>query len=300
MDSTTITSSSFTLTGPSGAVAATVAYDSTSNKATLTPSAALAANTTYTAKLDTTVAASDGTPLPAPYTWSFTTAVCPCRLFSATSAPLNQDLSVQDGRNGSGPWSLELGVKVQVDQPMALTAIRYYREPGETGLHTGKIWSAAGTLIGQVDFATENGTGWESQALPTPLTLQPNTTYIISVNQNVFYGSTPGGLQTQIFGGPLSSVADGQNGVYGSAAGTFPNQSFGSSNYFVDADVMPIGATPPLSVIGASPKGGATGVSAGTTVTATFSRAMNASTITSSNFTLTPSGGAPLAAAVTY
>src|SRR5204862_328581 len=57
MDATTITSSSFTLTGPSGAVAATVGYSGTT--ATLTPNAALANNTSYTASLSTTVKASD-------------------------------------------------------------------------------------------------------------------------------------------------------------------------------------------------------------------------------------------------
>jgi hypothetical protein len=32
-------------------------------------------------------------------------------------------------------------------------------------------------------------------------------------------------------------VADGHNGVYGDAAGAFPNQDWGNSNYFVDAVV---------------------------------------------------------------
>jgi hypothetical protein len=75
MDATTITSSSFTLK-PSGgaAVAATVTYNSGTNTATLTPSAALANSTTYTATLATTIKASDGQALAAPVTWSFTTA----------------------------------------------------------------------------------------------------------------------------------------------------------------------------------------------------------------------------------
>src|ERR671932_11575 len=73
MDGSTITTSSFTLTGPSGAVAATVSYDATAQKATLAPNAALANNTTYTAKLDTTVKASDGVALASAVTWSFTT-----------------------------------------------------------------------------------------------------------------------------------------------------------------------------------------------------------------------------------
>jgi len=76
MNAATITSSSFTLvpTGGGGPVAATVTYDSASNTATLTPTAPLTASTTYTATIDTTVKASDGTPLASPFTWSFTTA----------------------------------------------------------------------------------------------------------------------------------------------------------------------------------------------------------------------------------
>src|SRR5438132_1446681 len=56
MDASTITSSSFTLTPAGGSpVAASVALSG--NTATLTPSAVLANNTIYTAKLDTTVKA---------------------------------------------------------------------------------------------------------------------------------------------------------------------------------------------------------------------------------------------------
>src|SRR5262249_2241437 len=74
MDSTTFTSSSFTLARPdSTLVPASYTYDPTSQTATRVPNAARALPTTYTAKLDTTVKASDGTPLAAAVTWSFTT-----------------------------------------------------------------------------------------------------------------------------------------------------------------------------------------------------------------------------------
>src|SRR5712691_12768280 len=75
MDATTITAGSFTLKKQSDGslVAASVSYDSASATATLTPSAALAFGTTYVARLDTTVKASDGTPLQTASTWIFTT-----------------------------------------------------------------------------------------------------------------------------------------------------------------------------------------------------------------------------------
>src|SRR5207245_1079656 len=71
MDASTITSTSFTLTPNGGSpVAATVSYSG--SVATLTPSAALATNTTYTAKLDTTVKAADGVALATTVSWQFT------------------------------------------------------------------------------------------------------------------------------------------------------------------------------------------------------------------------------------
>src|SRR5207302_2838661 len=49
-----------------------------------------------------------------------------------------------------------------------------------------------------------------------------------------------------------------------------------------------------------APANNATGVALNVAPTATFSRTMDASTITSSSFTLTPSGGSPVAATVSY
>jgi hypothetical protein len=76
MDPATITASSFTLAPAAGgpAVSATVAYDASSRVATLTPGAALAASSSYTATLSTAVKNSVGTALAAPVSWTFTTA----------------------------------------------------------------------------------------------------------------------------------------------------------------------------------------------------------------------------------
>jgi YVTN family beta-propeller protein len=71
MDSSTITSSTFLL---SGGITGTVTYNSTTQTATFKPSTALAKNTTYTATLTTGITNSVGTSLASNYTWSFTTS----------------------------------------------------------------------------------------------------------------------------------------------------------------------------------------------------------------------------------
>ena len=109
MNPATIT---FTLTDPSSnAVPATVSYDSASKTATLTPNAALAAGTLYTA----TVNGSDtnGNPLPAAVTWNFRTAyagqlggACPCTIFSDLSSPATE---IADHRVGRARGQVQLG-----------------------------------------------------------------------------------------------------------------------------------------------------------------------------------------------
>src|SRR5207237_50312 len=81
MDPTSITSSTFVLrTASNSLISATVTYTSSSNTATLQPSAALAPSTTYTATVtggSGGVRSSVGVPLAANYSWSFTTVPPP-------------------------------------------------------------------------------------------------------------------------------------------------------------------------------------------------------------------------------
>jgi hypothetical protein len=80
MDTATLTAATFTLSGPSGNVAATVAYDAATNSATLDPVADLVEETTYAATVTGGAGgATDevGNPLEADEVWSFTTAPPP-------------------------------------------------------------------------------------------------------------------------------------------------------------------------------------------------------------------------------
>ncbi|MCZ3389635.1 MAG: Ig-like domain-containing protein [Actinomycetia bacterium] len=74
MDASTVNGTSVTLSGPSGAVVASVGYNSTSFMATLTPSAPLAAGASYTATVSTGVKDVAGNAMSNSVSWSFTTA----------------------------------------------------------------------------------------------------------------------------------------------------------------------------------------------------------------------------------
>ncbi len=127
----------------------------------------------------------------------------------------------------------ELGMKFRSAKAGNITAIRHFKAVSDTGTHVGRIWSSTGTLLASVTFTGESASGWQQQALTTPLSVTANTTYIVSVNIASHFPFTLGGLATAITNGDVSSVADGQNGVYG-GTGTFPSSSYQNSNYFRD------------------------------------------------------------------
>ena len=97
MTSSTITASTFTLTGPGNtSVQGTVGYNAGTSVATFTPTANLAYNTTYAATLSTSIMSSTSVALAAPYTWSFTTAAAPVPTVT-TTAPASGAANVNVG-----------------------------------------------------------------------------------------------------------------------------------------------------------------------------------------------------------
>ncbi|MEI7929359.1 MAG: DUF4082 domain-containing protein, partial [Verrucomicrobiales bacterium] len=136
----------------------------------------------------------------------------------------------------------ELGMKFRVSQPGAITAIRYYRPNAETGNHTGRLWSAAGTLLATATFTGESTSGWQQATLTNPVTLAANTTYVVSVNSNTAYPYADQGLANAITNGSLTTIADGANGVFNDTPNLFPNLTFHNANYFRDVAFTPFNA----------------------------------------------------------
>ena len=75
MNASTITTSTFTVTGPgSTPVVGTVSYDASTHMARFIPTSALAVGTVYTARITTGAKDAAGNALASNYSWSFTTA----------------------------------------------------------------------------------------------------------------------------------------------------------------------------------------------------------------------------------
>lgn len=130
-----------------------------------------------------------------------------------------------------GPY--EMGMKFKSILKGKITQIRYYKYSGETGTHTGRLWSETGTQLASVAFTGETASGWQTATLGTPYEISTDSVYVVTVNSNTVYGATPGGLASAVTNGPLSTVV-GSNGVFGTTLGAFPTSTYNGGNYFRD------------------------------------------------------------------
>jgi hypothetical protein len=178
MTAASFTTSTAYLRDPSNAtVAATVSYSVGTKTVTLTPSAALATDTTYTATIKGGTAPSvtdaAGNALAANYTWSFTTGgavTCNCTIWPSTATPA----VIEEADSNA----VQLGVKFRSDVAGMVTGIRFYKGGNNTGTHIGSLFNAAGSKLASATFINETASGWQQVNFASPVAIQANTTYV--------------------------------------------------------------------------------------------------------------------------
>ena len=121
MDPLTITTATFTLTGPNNtAVAATVTYDAVTFIATLTPTVSLTASTTYTATVTTDATDIAGNTLTAgelPNPWIFTTGA------TVVAPAVNLGTAALFGGFGGGAGITNMGTQTVINGDIGTTGV---------------------------------------------------------------------------------------------------------------------------------------------------------------------------------
>lgn len=283
----------FTLAGPGGtAVPAAISFADQNRTAVLTPQSPLSQGTTYTA---TVRVAAPGGALGEPAQWTFTT-VAPV---SSPSGSLWSGASVPAVAAADDTAAVELGVKFTVSQQVAATAIRFYKGAGNGGTHLGRLWTAAGQLLGTATFPNETSSGWQQGALAAPVVLSPGTTYIASyhapqgrysIDSGYFSGRTVDSPPLQA----PASTGGSPNGVFAYGAGGFPSGSWNASNYWVDVVVQAVAGP---RVVSTTPGAGAGGVAASIAPSATFESAIASQSL---QFQLRDGGGGLVAGSAAW
>ncbi len=204
--------------------------------------------------------------------------------------------TIVDSGDKSG---VEVGMRFRVDSAGHITAVRFYKAAANTGTHVAHLWTSSGTLLASATFTSETSSGWQQVNFDAPVPVAPGTTYIASYTApNGHYSLTRSYFSTLgVDNGPLHAVAEGAtgtNGVYNYSPGSFPNQSYQASNYWVDVVLNTAIASDTMAptVTRFGQAGGADVVTVGSAFTVTFSEAMDPATINVSTATMVkPDGG---------
>ena len=180
---------SFTVAGPGGNVAGTVAFNSADTVATFTPAGPLAGSTTYTATVSG-AQNSSGTAMSSAFAWSFTTGAavtCPCSVW--------QDGTPTGSVDENDPAAQTVGVRFQASGSGFITGVRFYKESDNTGAHIGSLWSSSGTLLASGTFSSETASGWQELDFSAPVAVTAGTTYVASYFTSTgHYAYTAAGL----------------------------------------------------------------------------------------------------------
>ena len=154
------------------------------------------------------------------------TTACPCTIFPASTPGI---LSVTD----PAPQGIELGVRFTSGQSGYVTGVRFYKGPGNTGTHVGRLWSPTGELLATATFTAETAKGWQSVTFSAPVPVTAGQTYTASYHAPNSYYSTTSNFFTPgpYTGTPLT--ATGSVYRYG-LGGTYPTATYQGENYWVD------------------------------------------------------------------
>ncbi len=207
------------------AIAGTAALSANGRTLSFTPASDLPADTDVTMTVNGVVS-TRGAVLPT-QSWTFRTdpSTQPHVSMFSDEAPVTA--STDDTA------AVELGTAFTPSVDGSVLAVRFYKGTGNTGTHTGSLWSSEGTLLGAVTFTNESASGWQTAAFATPVPVVAGQTYVVSYYApNGRYSATPAFFGSAWTAGPLTAPTS-NNGRYRYGGG-FPANSYNATNYFAD------------------------------------------------------------------
>jgi ketosteroid isomerase-like protein len=336
MDPATITSATFTLTGPGATpVAGAVTY--AGNTATFTPTAVLTTSTSYTAAITTGAKNPAGVALAANYVWTFTTAP-PATVIStipargATGVAVNTAVSATFSE-AMNPATINAAT-FTLTGPGVTPVVGNVTYTGTTATFTPSTVLATGTLFtatittgakdpGGAALAANFAWTFTTAVPPTVVsTIPTNGAIAVAVNTQISAifsrAMDPASITSATFTltGPGATPVAGTVSYTGTTAAFTPTALLTTGTLYMATITTgakdPTGAAlaanfvwtfttaAPPTVVSTIPVDAATAVAVNTAISATFSEAMNPATISAATFTLTGPGATPVAGVVTY
>ncbi|MFC7533532.1 DUF4082 domain-containing protein [Actinoplanes sp. GCM10030250] len=196
--------------------------------------------------------------------------------------------------------AIEPGIRFTATDDGYITGIRFYKGAGNTGTHTGSLWSADGDRLATGSFSGESSAGWQKLVFEDPEPVTKNTVYVASYTAPNGHYAADGaafsltGVDSSPLNVPKATLTQG-NGVFAYNQG-FPTHSYNATNYYVDVTFISAdkGAPAPVSL---SPVNNATVVPVSAEPSVKFSRPLDPATI---EFGLKTAAGVVVPGAFSY
>lgn len=161
---------------------------------------------------------------------------CSCSAFAAS---LWSDSATPGTATAADSNAVEIGVKFTTEVNGVITGIRFFKGADNVGTHVAHLWTVDGMQLASATFASETSSGWQQANFATPVAVSANTVYVASYHAPAGrYAADNNYFSANVDNPPLHAPANdlsGGNGVFAyGPAGTFPNASWQSTNYWVD------------------------------------------------------------------
>ena len=197
---------------------------------------------------------------------------------------------------------IEAGMKFRAAVDGVVTGARFYKQPGNGGLHSGHLWSSGGALLAEALFDKETASGWQTATFVVPVAITAGTTYTIACfSADGNYSATPNYFITGRTSGPLTALSDAAaagNGVYAyTSTPAMPGLSWQACNYWVDVEFI-LSDSP--VVLLTTPLAAAVAAPVPSDVCARMSGALDPASVSPATFELRDANHMAVAASVSY
>lgn len=161
--------------------------------------------------------------------------------------------------------SVELGVAFVPQVNGSVNAVRFYKGAGNSGVHTGSLWNAAGSRLATASLSSETASGWQVIRFANAVSVTKGQRYVASYHAPQGHYAAAGRFFTTAYTrGDLTVPVNG--GVYRYGASAYPTSTYNSTNYYVDLAFTPaVSATPTPTVQPTSASPSPTATPTGTT-----------------------------------
>ena len=129
---------------------------------------------------------------------------CPCSIFTPSTTGVQED----DAN------AVELGVKFRSDIDGFITGIRFYKTAGNTGTHTGRLWTTAGRTWAPSRSRRVRRPAGRRRPSPRRSRSTPDTTYVASYHTTSgHYAAARRSRRAGVDNPPLHALQDGVDGA---------------------------------------------------------------------------------------